>query len=130
MLLQRRRLLLTAPAVPLALSACGSAAVQTLPTVAAALQAIDGLATGWRSAGTWSLAQVLNHAAQSIEYSMSGFPESKSALFRATVGSAAFALFDAIRLRSRSPPSKPTSAHWHRTSRTARSTGRSTPART
>jgi hypothetical protein len=92
---QRRRLLLAAPAVPLALAGCGSASVQTLPTVAVALQAIEGLATGWRSTGAWSLAQVLNHAAQSIEYSMNGFPESKSALFRATLGSAAFAVFDA-----------------------------------
>ena len=95
MLLQRRRLLLAVPAVPLALAGCGSAVVQSLPTVAAALQAIESLATGWRSTGAWSLAQILNHAAQSIEYSMSGFPESKSALFRATLGSAAFALFDA-----------------------------------
>lgn len=92
---QRRHLLLAAPAAPLALSACGSAAVQTLPTLAAALQAIEGLATGWRSTGAWSLAQVLEHAAQSIEYSMSGFPEPKSALFRATIGSLAFAVFDA-----------------------------------
>ena len=45
--------------------------------------------------GAWNLAQVLNHAAQSVEYSLDGFPEAKPALFQATVGHLAFALFDA-----------------------------------
>lgn len=48
-----------------------------------------------RTTGAWNLAQVLNHAAQSVEYSLDGFPESKPALFQATVGHLAFALFDA-----------------------------------
>jgi hypothetical protein len=47
-----------------------------------------------RTTGAWSLAQVLNHAAQSVEYSLDGFPEAKPALFQATVGHLAFALFD------------------------------------
>lgn len=46
-------------------------------------------------ASAWSLVQMLQHAAQSIEFSMVGYPEMKSALFRATAGKAAFAVFDA-----------------------------------
>lgn len=48
-----------------------------------------------QTTGAWNLAQVLNHVAQSIEYSLDGFPQPKSALFQATAGTAAFALFDA-----------------------------------
>ncbi|MEK8031803.1 DUF1569 domain-containing protein [Ideonella sp. DXS29W] len=48
-----------------------------------------------QTTGAWNLAQVLNHAAQSIEYSLDGFPQPKPALFQATVGHLAFALFDA-----------------------------------
>jgi hypothetical protein len=45
------------------------------------------------SSATWSWAQTLVHCAQSIEYSMSGFPESKSRLFQHTIGSAAIGVF-------------------------------------
>lgn len=45
--------------------------------------------------GAWDLAHVLHHTAQSVEYSMSGFPALKPAWFRATVGAYAFALFNA-----------------------------------
>ncbi|MGL4233787.1 MAG: DUF1569 domain-containing protein [Casimicrobium sp.] len=45
--------------------------------------------------GGWTPAQVFEHLAQSIEYSMTGFPESKSALFQSTAGAAAFAVFKA-----------------------------------
>ena len=48
-----------------------------------------------RTTGAWNLAQVLNHAAQSVEYSLDGFPQPKPALFQSTVGRLAFALFDA-----------------------------------
>lgn len=48
-----------------------------------------------RTTGTWDLAQVLHHAAQSVEYSLTGFPQPKPAWFRATAGSAAFAVFSA-----------------------------------
>lgn len=43
----------------------------------------------------WNLSQVLQHLAQSIEYSLRGFPALKAGWFRATLGSAAFAVFDA-----------------------------------
>jgi hypothetical protein len=43
----------------------------------------------------WNLSQVLQHLAQSIEFSMQGFPVLKGAWFRASLGSAAFAVFNA-----------------------------------
>jgi hypothetical protein len=42
---------------------------------------------------SWTLAQTLVHCAQSIEFSMSGFPQMKSSLFQNTVGRAAFNVF-------------------------------------
>jgi len=91
--MQRRALLLAA--APIVLPGCAVIEVKTFPTVASAIKAIEGLASGWRSTGAWTLAQMLEHAAQSVEYSMHGFPEMKPGLFRATVGRAAFAVFDA-----------------------------------
>jgi hypothetical protein len=43
----------------------------------------------------WSLSELLQHLAQSIEFSMKGYPEMKSAAFRAVLGNAAFAVFNA-----------------------------------
>jgi hypothetical protein len=48
-----------------------------------------------RMSGAWDLPHVLHHAAQSIEYSMNGFPALKPAWFRATLGAYAFSLFSA-----------------------------------
>jgi hypothetical protein len=90
---QRRHVIVAACAAPLA--ACGQAELKTLPTVASALAAIESLASGHRHTGAWTLAQMLTHAAQSIDYSIDGFPEMKSALFRKAVGSVAFAVFQA-----------------------------------
>jgi Protein of unknown function (DUF1569) len=91
--MQRRAWLVATPAV--ALAGCSSAPVQGFTTVADAARAIEGLKAGWRSAGAFTLAQMLNHVAQSIEFSLQGFPDMKSAAFRHTVGAAAFAVFDA-----------------------------------
>jgi hypothetical protein len=64
--------------------------------LAAARQAVGALVQRpVRATGAWSLPQVLVHLAQSVEYSLEGFPQSRSALFQATAGAAAFALFDA-----------------------------------
>jgi hypothetical protein len=46
-----------------------------------------------RSTGAWPLGAVLDHLAQSIEMSMDGFPQAKSALFQKTAGTAAFGVF-------------------------------------
>ena len=43
--------------------------------------------------GSWSLGQVLAHCAQSVEYSMDGYPQNRSAIFRATLGSVAKRVF-------------------------------------
>jgi hypothetical protein len=43
--------------------------------------------------GGWTPAQVFEHLAQSVDYSMTGFPQSKSTLFQSTAGAAAFAVF-------------------------------------
>lgn len=50
-------------------------------------------ASGARAIGAWPLGAVLEHLAQSIEMSMDGFPQARSALFQGTAGSAAFAFF-------------------------------------
>jgi hypothetical protein len=46
-----------------------------------------------RATGIWSVPQILNHCAQSVDYSLSGYPRHKSALFKFTLGNAAFAAF-------------------------------------
>jgi hypothetical protein len=43
--------------------------------------------------GEWDLAQIFNHAAQSIEYSMDGYPQQKSEFFKQTLGPLAFQAF-------------------------------------
>jgi hypothetical protein len=43
--------------------------------------------------GQWNLAQIYTHLAQSVEFSMSGYPQSKSWLFQNTLGSTAFLAF-------------------------------------
>jgi hypothetical protein len=60
-----------------------------------ALHELDRLArAAVLKAGTaWTLPQTLIHCAQSIEYSMTGFPQGNSALFQHTVGAAAFSVF-------------------------------------
>lgn len=45
--------------------------------------------------GDWNLYKILIHCAQSVEYSMTGYPEHKSDLFKSTAGKAAFSLFSA-----------------------------------
>lgn len=93
--MRRRHLAFAAAAgalVPLA--GCGTAPVQTFPTLASALAAIAALDARDRTDGAWSLPQVLVHLAQSVEYSMDGYPELKPALFRAAVGRVAFAVFE------------------------------------
>jgi hypothetical protein len=63
-------------------------------TIEAALDLVDGDALmAAKTQGTWDLHQVLSHLAQSVEYSMVGYPEHKSSLFKSTVGAAAFGAF-------------------------------------
>lgn len=65
-------------------------------TIANTLQKLERMASGTiEKSGAWNPFQVFNHCAQSIEYSMSGFPQSESPLFQATAGRLAFAVFSA-----------------------------------
>jgi hypothetical protein len=45
------------------------------------------------STGRWNLAKIFIHCAQSVEYSMSEFPEHKSRLFKQSIGKLAFSVF-------------------------------------
>ena len=65
-------------------------------TLTAALRLVDQLAskaTAYRDG--WDLAQMYTHCAQSIEYSMTGYPEHKPGAYKKTVGALAFSLFSA-----------------------------------
>ena len=67
----------------------------TMDAVAERLNGFRGKALV--SSGKWSPAHVFKHNAQSIDYSMAGFPESKSALFQSLLGKPTFAVFAAKR---------------------------------
>ncbi|MEU1573450.1 DUF1569 domain-containing protein [Streptomyces collinus] len=43
--------------------------------------------------GPWNLSQTLQHCAQTVRYSVTGYPELKPALFRATAGALAKRIF-------------------------------------
>ena len=69
---------------------------QSFVSVDAALKTLAQLNTAApHMTGAWDLPHVLHHAAQSVEYSLHGFPALKPAWFRATLGSYAFSLFSA-----------------------------------
>lgn len=63
-------------------------------SIEAALQRLDQLQSGQvTTRGRWNLFQVYTHLAQSVEFSMTGYPQQKSWLFKNTVGSLAFVVF-------------------------------------
>lgn len=63
-------------------------------TIVNAVARLDQLMTDMpKTIGDWNLAQVLNHCAQSVEYSMAGFPEHKPEWFKQSLGQVAFSLF-------------------------------------
>jgi hypothetical protein len=85
-------------AAPLVVNSVHPAALasERFASIADALKTLEQLKTqAPRMTGAWDLPHVLHHTAQSVEYSMSGFPAPKPAWFRATLGSYAFALFNA-----------------------------------
>lgn len=97
--MNRRTFLLSATAT-VAVVATGTTAWLTasrsdaLLSVEEALAALDAL-NGKKliNAGSWSAGQVFTHIAQSVEFSMSGYPVARSALFQNTAGRIAFAVF-------------------------------------
>lgn len=63
-------------------------------TIDAALAKLKSLSDRHVSSlGEWNPDQIFTHCAQSVEYSMSGFPEHKSDIFKNTVGQLAFSAF-------------------------------------
>lgn len=64
-------------------------------SLADAVRELDRLAgaVALSAAASWSWSKTLLHCAQSIDYSMSGYPEAKPALFRYTAGVAGFSYF-------------------------------------
>jgi hypothetical protein len=69
-------------------------ALPPFDSIASARRSLEGLAAAPpRSTGAWDVPHVLQHFAQSVEYSMTGFPQLKPAWFRHSVGPMAFAVF-------------------------------------
>lgn len=62
-----------------------------LDTAFRTLDALD--LTAMQSTGDWGLGQMFSHLAQGVEFSMSGYPQLKPPLFRATAGKLAFTVF-------------------------------------
>ena len=74
-----------------------AAPVSGFATIADARRWVQAIGSGQASATAgWPVAQVFEHCAQSIEYSLSGFPLAKSASFQGTAGSLAFAAFSRV----------------------------------
>ena len=97
----RRTLLLSAAVgvTALSTSACQSANPGDRQLVftswSDALRELDRLAEAPKLSTTaaWTWSQTLNHCAQSIEYSLTGFPQAKSAVFQRSAGALAFIVF-------------------------------------
>ena len=65
-------------------------------SIATTLKKLEKLAAGEiEKSGSWNPFQVFTHCAQSVEYSITGFPEMKSRIFQRTAGHLAFATFSA-----------------------------------
>jgi hypothetical protein len=90
--MQRRHFLLAHLALTTGASMADTPKVQSLDDVMHWLDTLER-ATQVRSSTAWKMSAVLEHMAQSVDMSMDGFPEPKSAVFQATLGSAAFAVF-------------------------------------
>ncbi len=70
-------------------------AILTFSSLDEALRRIEDFAQNGiePKSGSWSLYKTLNHGAQSIEFSLSGYPAHKSSLFKATAGKLALHIF-------------------------------------
>jgi hypothetical protein len=90
--MKRRHFLLLPLALESGLAFADLPKVQSLDD---SLRWLDGLdkSREIKATGAWPASAVLEHLAQSIEMSMNGYPEPRSALFQSTLGSAAFSVF-------------------------------------
>ena len=70
--------------------------VHTFANIASARRWLETLAreVDARSLTEWPLPRVLEHCAQSIEFSLHGFPQAEPEWFQASVGALAFAVFN------------------------------------
>ena len=94
--MDRRHFVLTGVALA-GLAGCDPVPVGHFPTLKRAREAVlELLFTTPAHDSPWTLTELLQHLAQSVEYSMRGYPEMKNAVFRAVFGNAAFAAFDAV----------------------------------
>ena len=94
----RRRFVLTGAGAVLAgsgLSAC-SGVMERFATIKEARERVlELLFNTPQHDSPWSLSQLLQHLAQSIEYSMKGYPEMKGAVLRAIASNVVFPIFNA-----------------------------------
>jgi hypothetical protein len=95
--LKATTVLLATPVVTAQLAGCSGRLKMAFTTWQQARQGVLDLLFNDKAVqgNAWNLSQVLQHLAQSIEFSMQGFPVLKGAWFRSTVGSAAFMVFNA-----------------------------------
>ncbi len=106
--MQRRKLLLGAASVGLVALGGGAVWLNTPGngqplTTAAAIERLNGmLGRSISSSGKWTPFQIFNHIAQSIEFSMSGYPQLKSAAFQSVLGQPVFHVFSKRRAMSHS----------------------------
>lgn len=98
--MNRRRFLKVSAAGVLGLGASASLGWALVPNNAEPLtiaQSLEKLALIEKqlpeTTGKWNLAQTLSHCAQSVDFSIDGYPNHKSDLFKSTVGSLAFGAF-------------------------------------
>lgn len=96
--MQRRSFLIQTSAIAASLAMpayLGAQEISKVQSLSQALLWLDQLeaAPGVKTSGAWPLSAVLEHLSQSIEMSMEGFPQPKSALFQNTLGAAAFTVF-------------------------------------
>lgn len=90
--MKRRDFVVSAAVMGPGLALAAPAPVQTLAQARLWLDQLERT-PGAKTTGAWPLVAVLEHLAQSIEMSMDGFPQPKSAAFQHTLGAAAFAVF-------------------------------------
>lgn len=97
---KRRHLLLVGGTIVLAGSGAGvgwQRSRRSSPVLGPLIEHLGELQTRpLASTGAWSVFRIFSHLAQSIEYSIIGYPEARPAWFRATLGPAAFFAFETV----------------------------------
>jgi Protein of unknown function (DUF1569) len=92
---QRRHIIITTALAAAGVHTMAAADIPKVQSLDDALRWLDKIekSAGVKTTGAWPLVAVLEHLSQSIEMSVHGFPEPKSALFQNTVGTAALTVF-------------------------------------